>query len=97
MEEERLWEEGEGTGQGGEAGHCSPRAQKTRALLESDADTFKTSLWLWKSSSGPPQLSTIGDRSCRSGENSLLEIAFPHWQDPLSSNFSGHSPSSDTS
>lgn len=45
----------------------SPRAQKTFSLLESDKDTFKTSLWLSKSSSGPPQLSTIGDMSCRSG------------------------------
>lgn len=45
----------------------SPRAQKTLSLLESGKDTFKTSLWLSKSSSGPPQLSTIGDMSCRSG------------------------------
>lgn len=47
--------------------HHSPRAQKTLSLLESGKDTFKTSLWLSKSSSGPPQLSTIGDMSCRSG------------------------------
>lgn len=47
--------------------HHSPRAQKTLNLLESGKDTFKTSLWLSKSASGPPQLSTIGDMSCRSG------------------------------
>lgn len=76
----------------------SPRAQKTLSLLESGKDTFKTSLWLSKSSSGPPQLSTIGDISCRSGRVAC-ETNVPN-QDPLfpsllTSHPCHHSPSSD--
>lgn len=61
----------------------SPRAQKTFSLLESGKDAFKTSLWLSKSSSGPPQLSTIGDMSCRSGRVAS-ETKPPTTQTPLS-------------
>lgn len=88
----------------GVTGHShSPRAQKTFSLLESDKDAFKTSLWLSKSSSGPPQLSTIGDMSCRSGREAfetksptttqipLLPSLLPSSPMPAVS----HSPSSD--
>ena len=59
------------SGAGGKAappGH-SPLAQKTPTLLESENGTSKTSLWVSKRLSGPSQLSTMGDMSCRSGES----------------------------
>lgn len=55
-----------GAGAMGPGSH-SPRAWKTRTLLESDEDTLRTSLCRSNSSSGPSQVSTMGDMSCRSG------------------------------
>lgn len=67
-------------------GHShSPRAQKTPSLLESGKDAFKTSLWLLKRSSGPSQLNTIGDMSCRSGRVAFETSPHTHTHpDPLS-------------
>lgn len=76
--EERVWEaEGEqDRGESSPAGH-SPLAQKTPTRLESEKGTLRTSLWLSKRLSGPSQLSTMGDMSCRSGENGALETTLP--------------------
>lgn len=63
-------------GQGRTWGH-SPRAQKTPTLLESENGTFRTSLWLSKSLSGPSQVSTMGDMSFRSEASGTLETTLP--------------------
>lgn len=72
--EERAWEAEDG--QGRTPGH-SPRAQKTPTLLESENGTFRTSLWLSKSVSGPSQVSTMGDMSFRSEASGALETTLP--------------------
>lgn len=68
VREERLWgaEDERSREEAAPPGH-SPLAQKTPTRLESEKGTFRTSLWLSKSLSGPSQLSTMGDMSCRSG------------------------------
>lgn len=87
--EERAWEAEDG--QGGMPGH-SPRAQNTPTLLESENGTFRTSLWLSKSLSGPSQVSTIGDMSFRSEASGTLEttLPLPHWPFTTPHHHPGH-------
>lgn len=76
----------------------SPLAQKTPTLLESENGTSKTSLWLSKRLSGPSQLSTMGDMSCKSAEMGTLEATLPAPHPQVSTpTHPRHTPSSDAS
>lgn len=90
-----VWEAEDGAGREEIPPGHSPLAQKTPILLESENGTFKTSLWLSKSSSGPSQLSTIGAMSCRSGERGAHETILLHptpspWTTPYTPSVAHH-------